>query len=145
MAGKSHWFEGQLLNHIFRTTAFTQPTTLYVALFTAAPTDDFVSGTPTGTEVTGGSYARLSLATLDADWTYTAGSGATAGKVDNTNVLTWGTNPTAGWGNVTHFAIVDAASGTCNLLYYAALSSSKTINSGDTVSFAAHALTISED
>jgi hypothetical protein len=142
MAGKSHWFEGQLLNHVFRTTAYTQPTTLYIALFTAAPTDDFVSGTPTGTEVSGGSYARLAFSTADANWRYTAGSGATAGKVDNIDVLTWGTNPTAGWGTV---AIVDAASGNCNLLYWAALTTQKTINTGDTVSFAQYALAISED
>jgi hypothetical protein len=145
MAAKSHWFEGQLLNHIFRTTAFAQPGNLYLALFTAAPSDDFVSGTPTGTEVTGGSYARALVGTLDADWTYTAGNGATAGKVVNTNAITFSPNPTAGWGVVTHFAIVDAASGNCNLLYWAALTASKTINSGDTVSFAAGALSISED
>ena len=60
MAGKTHWFETQLLNHVFRTTAFTQPTTLYLALFTAAPNDDHTSGVPTGTEVTIGSngYTR---------------------------------------------------------------------------------------
>lgn len=145
MAGKSHWFEGQILNHIFRTTAFSQPTTLYIALFTAAPTDDFVSGTPTGTEVTGGSYARLAISTADANWRYTAGSGATAGKVDNIDVLTFNPNPSAGWGTVTHFAIVDTASGNCNLLYWAALTTPKTINTGDTVSFAQYALAISED
>ena len=143
MAGKSHWLETQILNHLMRTTALAQFGTVYVALFTAAPTDDFTSGVPTGTEVSGGSYARASVGTLDADWSLTAGSGATAGKVANAAAINFAT-PTAGWGTVTHFAVMDALTGG-NLLFWAPLTTSKTINSGDTVSFAIGALTYSED
>lgn len=144
MAGKTHWFEGQLLNHTFRTTAYTQPGTLYVALYSSAPNDDHTSGSPTGTECSGTSYARATIGTADADWTYTAGSGATAGKVDNTSAVSFATPGSGGWGTASHWGILDNSSGG-NLLYWGALGTPKTINSGDTVQIAAHAMVINED
>lgn len=132
MSAMSDYLEGQLIAHIFRTASFTKPTVLAVGLFTAAPTD--AGG---GTEVTGGSYARATLNPLDANWAApSAGNGVTS----NSSTITFAT-PTAGWGLVTHFAIFDAASAG-NLLFWGALTTSKTINSGDTVSFPAGSLTI---
>lgn len=107
--------------------------TVYVGLFTAAPTD--AGG---GTEVTGGSYARKSTAA--ADWNAASGNPASA---SNANAITFVT-ATGSWGTVTHFGLFDAAT-TGNLLRWAALTASKTIGSGDTASFAAGALTITED
>ena len=57
MAGFSDFLETKVLDHVFGGTAYTAPTTLYVALYTAAPTD---SGG--GTEVSGGAYARQTAA-----------------------------------------------------------------------------------
>lgn len=125
MSAMSDYLEGKLLDHIFRTATFTKPTTLAVALFTAAPSD---SGG--GTEVTGGSYARATLNPLDANWSApSSGNGATA----NIGAITFAT-PTANWGTVTHFGLFDATSGG-NLLIWGSLSPAAIINIGDTVSF----------
>jgi hypothetical protein len=117
----SDYLEVELRKHLFRTGSFTKPTVLGVALFTAAPSD---SGG--GTEVTGGSYARVDRPPLDANWT---AASSTDGLTDNAAVITFPA-PTANWGVVTHFAIFDATSGG-NLLFHGALTTPKTINSGD--------------
>lgn len=117
----SDYLEVELRKHIFRTGSFTKPTVLAVALFTAAPSD---SGG--GTEVSGGSYARVQRDPLDANWT---GASATNGLTDNAAALTFPV-PSANWGVVTHFGIFDATTGG-NLLFHGALTTSKTINNGD--------------
>jgi hypothetical protein len=129
VAGFSDLLEQKLLDHIFTDPAYTPPATLYVGLYTAAPTD--AGG---GTEVTGGSYARV--ATAAADWS--AASGTAPAQKTNTATLTFPT-ATASWGVVTHFGIFDASTAG-NLLIWDALSASKTIDIGDTPSFAASAL-----
>ena len=53
MAAFSDYLENKVLGHVFGGTAYTAPTTLYVALYTVAPSD-----TGGGTEVSGGGYAR---------------------------------------------------------------------------------------
>lgn len=136
MAGKSNYLEALLLNLAFRTQVATKPAGIYVALMTAAPTD--AGG---GTEVTGGDYARVAVAQLDANWNAPAG---TPRAITNVNAITFPA-PTANWGVATHFAIYDAATAG-NLLYWAALSVAKTINNGDAApSFAAGQLSVSED
>jgi hypothetical protein len=136
MAAFTNYLENQLINHIFRTGSFTKPTVLAVALFTAV--SDGEAGTVT--EVSGGSYARVSVNPLDANW-----SAATANNGTTSNVSTI-TFPaaTADWGTVTHFGIYDAASAG-NLLVYAALSPSRNITNGSTPSFAAGQLTVQVD
>lgn len=131
MSAMSDYLEQALLNHVFRTTAYTQPTALYVAAFTAAPSD---SGG--GTEVSGGSYARVSVARADAQWN-AAGVG---GLIDNVNAITFPTS-SGSWGTVTHIGIFDAST-SGNLLMWGALSASKTVASGDTLTIAAGALDI---
>jgi hypothetical protein len=131
MAGsKSDYLENKILDHTTGKAAYSKPTA-YVALFTAAPSD--AGG---GTEVSGGSYARV--ATAAADW-----NAASGGSTSNANPITFAT-PSGSWGTVTHFGIFDAASGG-NLLWWGSLTASKTIGSGDTASFAAGALTLTDD
>jgi len=132
MSAISDFLEQSWLNHTFRTTAYTQPTNVHVALFTAAPSD---SGG--GTEVTGGAYARVSVARADAQWT----APGVAGLIDNVNAITFPT-ATASWGTVTHVGIFDAATAG-NLLFHGALTTSKVVGNGDTFSFAIGALDIS--
>jgi hypothetical protein len=133
MAAMSDYLEVELRKHIFRTGTFTKPSDLYVALYTAAPSD---SGG--GTEVTGGSYARVSVAPDDANW---SGASSTNGLTGNVSAITFPA-PTGNWGSVTHFGIFDAATGG-NLLFHGALTVAKTINNGDSApSFAAGDLTI---
>lgn len=121
MSQMSDYLEGQLRAHIFRTASFTKPSALYIALFTVAPTD--AGG---GTEVTGGSYARVQRDPLDANWT---AASATDGLTDNAADITFPT-PTANWGMVVAFAIFDAAAAG-NMLIWDTLSQAKTINNGD--------------
>lgn len=133
MSAMSDYLEGQLRAHIFRTASFTKPSTLAVGLFTAAPSD---SGG--GTEVSGGSYARVAVNPSDANWT---AASATDGVTTNATTITFPT-PTANWGTVTHFGIFDATSAG-NLLFHGALTTPRVINSGDgPVAFAAGALSI---
>ncbi|MCW5657421.1 MAG: hypothetical protein KIT60_06940 [Burkholderiaceae bacterium] len=128
--------ETSLINHLFRGTAYTAPTTWYVGLLTAACSDSAA-----GTEVSGGSYARVGVAAGTANWAATSGGN---GTTSNVNAVNFSPNPSAGWGTVTHFGLYDAASAG-NLLVCAALTTSKTINSGDTVSFPAGSLTFQID
>jgi hypothetical protein len=126
----SDYLENKLVDHIFRAQSFTAPTNLYVALLTAAPSD---SGG--GTEVSGGSYARAAVTCSLANWAGTQSAGSTTassgtgGATSNNGAITFPT-PTAGWGTITHFGIYDASSGG-NLLFHGALTTSKTVNSGD--------------
>ena len=121
MAAKSDYLEVQLVGHLFRTLTFSKPAAIYVALFTAAPSD--AGG---GTEVTGGSYARVAHGPSDATWAATSG---TNGVTSNATAITFPA-PTANWGVVTHFAIFDASTAG-NLLFHGVLTASKTINNGD--------------
>lgn len=135
MANMSDYLESELRKHIFRTGSFTKPTALYIALFTVTPTDAAGSGT----EVTGGSYARQNLAPLDANWT---GASATDGATDNAVAITFSPAPTANWGTVVAFGIFDAST-SGNMLIWGAISPSKTINNGDPApSFAIGALDV---
>jgi hypothetical protein len=128
--GKTDYAENKVLDHMTGKAAWPA-VTAYLGLFTAAPTD--AGG---GTEVSGGSYARK--ATAAGDWAAAAG-----GSTSNVNVLSFPA-ASAPWGTVTHFGLFDAATAG-NLLAYGALTNAKTIGSGDTASFAAGALTFTED
>lgn len=145
MAGKSDYLENKFIDWLLRGQTFTPPVTAYIGLLTAAPSD--AGG---GTEVTGGSYARVAITSSLANWAGTQSAGSTTassgtgGQTSNNAAITFPA-PTANWGVVTHFGIYDASTAG-NLLYWAALTVSKTINNGDAApSFAAGALTITED
>lgn len=144
MAALSNYLENKIVDHILRGIAYTAPATVYVGLLTAAPND--AGG---GTEVSGGSYARVAVAVSDTAWNNTQGtaSGAstgTDGTIENASTITFSA-PTAAWGVVTHFAVYDASSGG-NLLFQAALQAAKTINNGDAApSFAAGVLSLQID
>lgn len=131
MSAISDYLENALINHIFRNTDYTRPANIYVALFTAAPND--AGG---GTEVSGGSYARVAVATGASSAWDAASGGATA----NTGVTTFPT-ATADWGTITHMALFDASSGG-NMLFHGALTSNKVVNNGDIFRFNAGELDV---
>jgi len=114
MSEMSNYLENALINVTLRNTAYTTPTTVYVALFTTDPTD-----AGSGTEVSGGSYARTSV-------TFGAPSN---GVSTNSADVTFPT-ATGSWGTVSHIGIYDALT-TGNLLYYTPLDVSKTVTTGD--------------
>lgn len=136
---KSDYLEAKLLDHVLGATAYTPPATVYIALYTAAPTD---AGGGTEVSTGGGSlYARVAVTNNTTNWPNATGTTPTA----KSNGTTF-TFPTAGadWGTVTAFGIFDASSGG-NLLYWATLNSNKLISNGDTASFSNGTITISED
>ena len=93
MAEKSNYLENALVNATQRNTSYTSPATVYVALFTTDPTD-----ADTGTEVTGGAYARTSVAFAAPS------NGAAASSADCTFPTC-----TSTWGTVSHIGIFDAS------------------------------------
>jgi len=124
MSEFSDYAENAIINHLFRNTTLTSPTTVYLALFTA-----FTEG-GTQTEVTGGGYARTAIE-------FDAPSG---GVTQNTNLESF-TASGANFGTVTHIAIMDASSGG-NVLCWTPLDTSRVVNDGDTLEFAASSISI---
>ena len=111
----SNTFETHVLNYVFTATSVTRPTAWYLALFTSDPAED-ASGTEVSTS--GTAYARQS-----ASFTV---SGKTA---SNSAAIEFAT-ATASYGTVSHVGVFTASSGG-DLIAYAALSSSKAIDTGD--------------
>jgi len=98
---------------VFGGSAYTAPGTHYLALYTAAPGE-----TGGGTEVSGGAYARQSVAFT------------TTGNTTSNSAAVEYPTATSSFGTVTHVGVFDASTGG-NLMAYATLSSSKTIDTGD--------------
>lgn len=136
----SDFLENKLIDHVFRGQAYTAPLVIYVALFTSACTDAAV-----GTEVSGGSYARPGITGSLVNWAGTQAAASvlastgSSGTTSNNAAVMFAT-PSAGWGLVTHIGLMDALTAG-NLLVCTALTTAKTINAGDTVSFPAASLT----
>jgi hypothetical protein len=114
MAEMSNFLENALINATLRATTYTSVATVYVSLWTSDPTD-----AGSGTEVSGGSYARTAV-------TFAAPSN---GVTTNSADVTFPT-ATGSWGVVGWIGINDAAT-SGNLLYHSPLDTSKTIDSGD--------------
>jgi hypothetical protein len=126
MAGNlSDYAEKKLLDHLLGTTSYTMPSAVYLALYTAAPTDS--SG---GTEVTGGSYVRK-VVTFNG---VTSGSGSTT----NNTTLDFTGMPAC---TVVAVAVLDALT-SGNILVYGTLSTNKTLDSGDILRVASGDLSI---
>ena len=120
MAGFTDYLEDKVLEHVFGGNAYSAPSTLYVALYTVAPTD-----TGGGTEVSGGAYARQTAA-------FTA-SGTNPTQASNSAAVEYPT-ATANYGTVVAVGIFDASS-SGNLLAYANLTASKVVSTGDVFRF----------
>ena len=125
MAEMSNFLENALINATLRNTTYTSVATVYVSLWTSDPTD-----AGSGTEVTGGSYARTAV-------TFGAPSG---GVSTNSADVTFPT-ATASWGTVGWIGINDAST-SGNLLYHTALDTSKAIDSGDIFKIASGNLSV---
>ncbi len=139
-SGKTTYQSGVDLKGTFNGVAVPVVANSYVGLFTDALTTSHASGT--GTEVSGGSYARVAVANTAAAWGTPATSGAGPSQASNVAAVNFVT-PTGSWGTVNQFGVWDAVSGG-NLLYWGDLTTAQTIASGNTVSFAISALVIQE-
>jgi len=125
----SNYLETELLDHVFANNAYTSPATVYVSLHTANPDED-ASGTEVSTSGTG--YARQ------------AGSFTVSGNTATTSAAVEYATATANYGTVSHVAIWDASTAG-NMLAYAALTASKTIETGDVFRIPAGDLDITLD
>jgi hypothetical protein len=133
----SDFLENEILDHILSAATYTAPATVYIGLWTSALTD--ASTGATAGEVSGGSYARVAVTNNATNW-----PAASGGSKSNGADFTFPT-ATAGWGTVTHFAILDSATlGAGNILYWADLTVSKTVSNGDIVKFATGSITITQ-
>jgi hypothetical protein len=125
----SNTFETHTLQYLFTTASVTRPTAWYVALFTSNPAED-ASGTEVSTS--GTAYARQSA-------TFTV----SGNEATNSAAIEFPT-ATASYGTVTHIGVFDAASAG-NLIAYAALTTSKAIDTGDVLRLPANDLDITMD
>ena len=132
----SNYLQSKILALLFGDTSYTIPATLYIGLYTAAPTN--AGG---GTEVSGGSYARVAMTNNTTNFPAPTGTSPTTSQ--NGTAITFPT-ATADWGTVVAVGIFDASS-SGNLLAWASLTESKPVDNGDTASFAINALSITLD
>jgi hypothetical protein len=132
MAAFSNYLEDQITNWIAG-TSMTAPTATFVQLYNGDPTDTGLGGTP----IVIATAARTSIASGAGSWTRgTLGNGT----ITNASAFTITTSATA-TASATHVTVWDAsASG--NLLFFGALSTAKTVASGDEVKFNVSALTL---
>lgn len=128
MASFSDYTENLVLNWLFTANSATRPTAWYVGLFTSAPSD-----TGGGTEVSGSGYARTATGTITVSGTATTAT--------NSAAIEFAAASGGNWGAVGWAAIFDASSGG-NMLAWAPLTTSRTINDGDVFRIPASSLTV---
>lgn len=132
MSAASNFTENLALNWLLTATTANRPTSRFVALFrntSGQAAANLEAGVLTD-EISGGSYARESVSFTTA----------TSGSSSNSNVITFPA-ATANWGTITHIAIVDALTGG-NVLFWGAVTTPKTIETGDTFQILQNNLTI---
>ncbi|MDY8095877.1 hypothetical protein UY456_23190 [Paenibacillus polymyxa] len=128
----SNYLADKMLNQVFRNTAYTPPSKIYLALYTSNPT-----AADTGQEVSGGGYARQEVDfAAPTSESYTQYHPITGQQVifskrtiKNSADIVLPT-ATADWGKITHIGIRDADTGG-NLLYYGALDTPRSILTND--------------
>ena len=144
MSSMSNNYENKVADFLYRGQSYTPPATLWVGFLTAVASDSTA-----GTEVTGGSYARVGISADTTNMSGTQGAASTGvstgtgGTISNNVEIVFPT-PSADWGLVVGMAIWDASTGG-NIRDYCALTSSKSIFSGDDVRIAVGQLQIQVD
>jgi hypothetical protein len=137
MSAASDYLENKVLDHVLTATSYTAPTTRYLALFnntSGNAATNLEAGTLTDeVSATGTAYARKAV-------TFAAASAGTSA----TNATVTFDAATASWGSVTHVAVMDGSTrGSGNVLFYGAVTTAKTIDTGDTFQVTSGNLTVS--
>ena len=125
---KANYAETAVVDWLLGGATPTRPSTRYLALHTGDPGETGASN-----ELSGSGYARQAV---------TFGA-ASSGSASNTSTHTF-TASGGNFGVVTHFSIWDALT-TGNCLYVGALTTSRTINDGESGTVASGAVVCSED
>jgi hypothetical protein len=135
MSAASNYLENKVLDHVLRVTSYSQPSGLWLALFnntSTATAANLEAGTLTDeTSTSGTGYGRKTVA-------FAAASGGSSA----TNATVTFDAATANWGTITHVAVMDAET-SGNVLFWGAVTTSKTIETGDTFQVTSGNLTIS--
>lgn len=138
MSAASNYTEDKTLDFWLKanSAATSAPTTVYVALFnsddSAGNTAELLEAGTLTEECTGGAYARQAV-------TFGTVSG---GSVSNSGNVTFPAATDANWGTIQYVAVMDQSTAG-NVLFYGALDTSKTIDSGDTFQITTGNLTVS--
>lgn len=117
------WAANKLLDHSLGVTSWTMPSTVYLALFTTAPTDAYTSGSPNGTEVSGGGYTRQAI---------TFGSASSRASSNSSSETQ---TASASWGTVVAIGIFDASTNG-NLIWWDGLDTNRSIGNGESYTLA---------
>jgi hypothetical protein len=136
MSAASNYLENKVLDHVLTATTYTAPAARYLALFnntSGSAAANLEAGTLTDeTSTSGTAYARQAV-TFAA-----ASSGSSA-----TNATVTFPTATANWGTITHVAVMDGdTEGAGNVLFYGAVTTAKTIETGDTFQVSSGNLTV---
>jgi hypothetical protein len=121
----SNYLANAMVNATLRNTSYTSPATVYVALYSTAPT-----ASTSGTELTGNSYSRQSV-------TFSAPS---AGSASSNVAVSFGPATGNNWATVRGMAIVDASS-SGNILYFQT-TTSQNVLIGKTLTYGSGNITI---
>jgi hypothetical protein len=135
MSAASNYLENKVLDHVLTATTYTAPASRFLGLFVNTSGNaaaNLEAGTLTD-EVTTSSSAYIRKAV-----TFSAASSGTSA----TSATVTFDAATANWGSITHVAVMDAVSGG-NVLFWGAVTTSKTIETGDTFQVSAGNLTVS--
>src|SRR5690554_6039558 len=124
----SDYLEAKVLDHVLRNTAYTSPISVYMSLHTENPDED-----GSGTELSGNGYSRQAI-------TFAAASN---GEIANSAAVEF-TASGGNWDEATHYGIYDAST-SGNLLFYGELSSPKTVEDNDTLTFDIGDITVTCD
>lgn len=116
MSAMSDYLELKFLDHFLGTASTSAPAAVYISLHTADPTD---AGSGAEVSTSGTAYVRKAI---------TFGA-ASSGSASNDAAVEFDA-ATSSWGTITHIGIWDASS-SGNLLFHAALTTSKTIATND--------------
>ena len=127
MSAASDYLEDALLDHVLGGTAYTQPGN-FLSLHTGSPADDDSGANEISTSATGYGRQTLSFAT------------ASGGSASTDATVTFAAAQ-ANWGTISHIGVYDASTGG-NLLFHGAVTTSKTIETGDTFQVSSGNLTI---
>jgi len=133
MGSKADFLENKILDHVLRNTTYTQPATVYSALFTVIPSDSTA-----GTEVTNASSGYTRVAT-----TFCTAGATVAGQMTNTGAVTFATAAAAY--TVVGWALMDTPTvGAGNILYWATVTT-LAFSIGDQATFAVGGIVVTED
>ena len=136
MSAASNYTETNVINSLLRGVAFPVPTTVYIGLHTADPTD---TG---GNEVSTGSWPAYVRKDAAAGGAIATGWAApTDGVTTNAKQVVYPGMNGASNVTVSHWALYDAATGG-NMLAHAVLQTARTLQPGDVFVFDIGSLTV---